>query len=289
MTMVDPLAVKGQGYYANPRDDVVAKIPRPLGRVLDVGCGSGGVGRTLRAAGAGRLEGVEVNAQAAEQAREVFDAVHVGTVEDVLATGDLEGPFDTFVLYDVLEHLVDPWEVLRSLHQVAAPGARVHVSVPNARHFSLLVDLVLRGTFGYTEWGHRDATHLRWFTRRDIEAALASTGWRVQEASPGRDGPQPGRRSPHVRAAARVHRAPVACPRDPLTPAGARASSCCAATTPTSGTCGRGSGCATSSPSRRWSPARTCTRWRAWTSTSCRCARRATRSRAGGRRAPRRT
>ncbi len=184
MTMVDPLAVKGQGYYANPRDDVVAKIPRPLGRVLDVGCGSGGVGRTLRAAGAGRLEGVEVNAQAAEQAREVFDAVHVGTVEDVLATGDLEGPFDTFVLYDVLEHLVDPWEVLRSLHQVAAPGARVHVSVPNARHFSLLVDLVLRGTFGYTEWGHRDATHLRWFTRRDIEAALTSTGWRVQEASP---------------------------------------------------------------------------------------------------------
>jgi 2-polyprenyl-3-methyl-5-hydroxy-6-metoxy-1,4-benzoquinol methylase len=184
MTMVDPLAEKGLGYYANPRDDVVAKIPLPLGRVLDVGCGSGGVGRTLRAAGAERLEGVEVNPQAAEQARAVFDAVHVGTVEDVLASAELAGPFDTFVLYDVLEHLVDPWEVLRSLHQVAAPGARVHVSVPNARHFSLVVDLVLRGTFGYREWGHRDATHLRWFTRRDMEAALTSTGWRVIGASP---------------------------------------------------------------------------------------------------------
>ena len=45
-------------------------------------------------------------------------------------------------------------------------------------------DLVLRGTFGYTDWGHRDRTHLRWFTRRDIEALLAATGWPVVESSP---------------------------------------------------------------------------------------------------------
>jgi 2-polyprenyl-3-methyl-5-hydroxy-6-metoxy-1,4-benzoquinol methylase len=177
-------AQKGSGYYANPRVEVVAKIPPPLGRVLDVGCGSGGVARTLRAAGAERVEGVEINAQMAEQAREVLDAVHVGAVEAVLDGGGLEGPFDTIVLYDVLEHLVDPLAVLRALHAIAAPGARVHVSVPNARHFSLIVDLVLRGTFGYTEWGHRDVTHLRWFTRRDIEAALAETGWTVTAASP---------------------------------------------------------------------------------------------------------
>jgi 2-polyprenyl-3-methyl-5-hydroxy-6-metoxy-1,4-benzoquinol methylase len=181
---MDQQAGKSLGYYANPRADVVAKIPPPLGRVLDVGCGSGGVGRTLRAAGVEQLEGVEINADAAEQARDVFDAVHVGLVEDVLDRGELQGPFDTILLYDVLEHMVDPWEVLRRLHAVAAPGARVHVSVPNARHFSLVVDLVCRGTFGYREWGHRDATHLRWFTRRDIEAALAAAGWRVAATSP---------------------------------------------------------------------------------------------------------
>ena len=59
---------------------------------------------------------------------------------------------------------------------------RLHVSIPNARHFSLLVDLVLRGTFGYAEFGHRDATHLRWYTRRDIVALVGRTGWDVQWA-----------------------------------------------------------------------------------------------------------
>jgi 2-polyprenyl-3-methyl-5-hydroxy-6-metoxy-1,4-benzoquinol methylase len=177
-------APAGGGYYANARVEVVAKLPRPLGAVLDVGCGAGGVGRSLRAAGAERLEGVEVHPEVAEEAREVYDLVHVGDVAELLEEGRIAGPFDTLVLYDVLEHLVDPARVLRALHGVATPDARIHVSVPNARHWSLLRDLVLRGTFGYTEWGHRDASHLRWFTRRDMESLLERDGWGVVESSP---------------------------------------------------------------------------------------------------------
>ena len=44
-------------------------------------------------------------------------------------------------------------------------------------------DLVFKGTFGYTEWGHRDTTHLRWFTRRDIVEAMERNGWAVQRVS----------------------------------------------------------------------------------------------------------
>jgi 2-polyprenyl-3-methyl-5-hydroxy-6-metoxy-1,4-benzoquinol methylase len=172
------------GYFENARADVVAKIPPPLGRVLDVGCGAGGVGASLRAAGAERIVGIEIHEPSAQRARAVLDEVHVGAVEDVLAAGEVEGPFDTFVLYDVLEHLVDPASVLGALTGLAAPGARAHVSVPNARHWSLVRDLVVKGTFGYADWGHRDRTHLRWFTRRDMEALLAATGWTVLESSP---------------------------------------------------------------------------------------------------------
>jgi 2-polyprenyl-3-methyl-5-hydroxy-6-metoxy-1,4-benzoquinol methylase len=172
---------KPRGYYGNAREDLVAALPRPLGRVLDVGCGEGGVGRLLRAEGATAVAGIEINEQAAEQAREALDTVAVGGVEEVLPT--LPGPWDTICCYDVLEHLVDPNLALVALRATAAPGGRLHVSVPNARHFSLLVDLILRGTFGYTEWGHRDSTHLRWFTRRDIVAAIEAAGWRVIETS----------------------------------------------------------------------------------------------------------
>ena len=176
--------MKTAGYYANAREDVVAELPRPLGRVLDVGCGAGGVGRSLRAAGATHLTGVEVHAESAELAREVFDDLVVGTVEEGLASGELAGPFDTIVCYDVLEHLVDPYAVLRDLLTLAAPGGVLHVSVPNARHFSLMRDLIFRGTFGYTDWGHRDSTHLRWFTRRDIATAIEASGWHVEAWAP---------------------------------------------------------------------------------------------------------
>jgi 2-polyprenyl-3-methyl-5-hydroxy-6-metoxy-1,4-benzoquinol methylase len=172
------------GYFENERRDLVAKLPRPLGCVLDVGCGAGGVGRALRDAGAVELVGVELDPAAAERARQVFDAVELGSIESALASGRLRGPFDTVIAYDVLEHLVDPGAVLRGLRDLCAPGGRLHVSVPNARHFSLIVDLVVRGTFGYREWGHRDASHLRWFTRRDIEALLRAQGFEVLGADP---------------------------------------------------------------------------------------------------------
>jgi len=173
---------KPSGYYGLERADVVAELPQPIGRALDVGCGEGGVGRSLRAVGATWVSGIEIVPAAAEVARGVLDEVHVGSVEAVLEAGGLAGPFDTICCYDVLEHLVDPEPVLRALRAVAAPGARLHISIPNARHFSLLIDLLFRGTFGYTEWGHRDATHLRWYTRRDIVALVGETGWNVQWA-----------------------------------------------------------------------------------------------------------
>jgi 2-polyprenyl-3-methyl-5-hydroxy-6-metoxy-1,4-benzoquinol methylase len=167
---------KPRSYFAQARPELVAQLPARLGRVLDVGCGSGGVGRAIRDRTA-FLAGIELDAEAAAEAREVYDQVLHGRVEDVLEAAD--GPFDAILAYDLLEHLVDPEKVLGRLHGVAAPGALLHVSVPNARHWTLVRDLVVRGTFGYTESGHRDRTHLRWLTRRDLADLLEESGWHV--------------------------------------------------------------------------------------------------------------
>jgi|SRR5215204_2948861 len=167
--------VKTEGYYANERPDVVAALPRPLGRVLDVGCGAGGLGPGLRAAGASEVVGIEVAPEAAARASAVLDRVIVAPVESGL--GELDTTFDTILCLDVLEHLVAPEQVLAGLRGHARTGAHLQVSVPNARHYSLLRDLVIRGTFGYSHWGHRDSTHLRWFTRRDIVELVGAAGW----------------------------------------------------------------------------------------------------------------
>lgn len=165
------------GYYANERGDVIAELPRPLGRVLDVGCGQGGTAAGLRAAGAREIVGIEILPEPAAVADEVLDKVVVAPVEQALEQ-DL-GRFDTILCLDVLEHLVDAAAVLQRLREIAVPRASLFVSVPNARHISLVRDLVCRGTFGYGDWGHRDRTHLRWFTPRDLQATVTAAGWEV--------------------------------------------------------------------------------------------------------------
>jgi 2-polyprenyl-3-methyl-5-hydroxy-6-metoxy-1,4-benzoquinol methylase len=171
-----PLGAKPGDYYGLGRDYTIRFLPRPVGRVLDVGCGEGGAAGPLREAGATYIAGIELLAEPAAAARERYDQVVVG--DAIEAVGELSGePFDTVLCYDVIEHLYDPGALLRELTTVTRPGGFLHVSVPNARHVSLFRDLFVRGTFGYQEQGHRDATHLRWFTRRDIEALVRESGW----------------------------------------------------------------------------------------------------------------
>lgn len=183
MSATIPLgAPQGRDYYGHSRGDLVDRLPRPLGRVLDIGCGAGANARVLRAAGATWICGIELVTDAAAAAERVYDEVWVGDALEALE--NVSGTFDAILCYDVLEHLYDPLGLARALVGVAAPGGRLHVSVPNASHISLLRDLMVGGTFGYQPAGHRDATHLRWFTRRDIVRLLEEAGWWVRAASP---------------------------------------------------------------------------------------------------------
>jgi SAM-dependent methyltransferase len=166
---------KPSGYYANPRDEVLAMLEPPLGRVLDIGCGEGAAAEPLHAAGAQWISGIEIMPEPAAVATGRYDEVEVG--DAIAALPRLRGPFDCFLCLDVLEHLADPAQLLRALTGIASADARLLVSVPNARHVSLLRDLIFRGTFGYTEHGHRDETHLRWFTRSDIVELVNGCGW----------------------------------------------------------------------------------------------------------------
>jgi O-antigen biosynthesis protein len=168
---------RGDDYGARERTEALAFLAPPLGEVLDVGCAQGQNAAALRARGATRVVGIELDERFARVAKMSFDEVVTGSVEDELPWQPRS--FDTVLCYDVLEHLRDPWTTLARLHELLRPGGRVHVAMPNARHTSLWLPLVRRGRFAYAPAGILDVTHLRFFARRDAEDLLRSAGFEV--------------------------------------------------------------------------------------------------------------
>jgi methionine biosynthesis protein MetW len=172
-----PIARSGAQFVENDRPDLAQLVPSSATSVLDVGCGPGQLGAELKARGIARVVGIELNPDAARVAAERLDEVLVTDVEtEKLPFAD--GEFDCIIYGDVLEHLVDPWAVLRTHRRLAAEGATIIVSTPNIGYWRVIVDL-LRGRWEYRSYGTMDATHLRFFTRRSLVQLCEQAGLRV--------------------------------------------------------------------------------------------------------------
>jgi 2-polyprenyl-3-methyl-5-hydroxy-6-metoxy-1,4-benzoquinol methylase len=139
-------------------------------RVLDVGCARGDLLLAIRESGNARVAGVELAAQAADEARQRGLDVRTGTLEEA---GFPDDSFDTVVLSHVLEHVADPLETLREVRRVLAPGGAVVLWLPNAASVEARV---LRGY-----WiGYDAPRHLTTFSVATLASTLERAGFRVR-------------------------------------------------------------------------------------------------------------
>lgn len=159
---------------------VLANLIRPGAKVLDLGCGSGGLGRYLRERRECTLDGVTLSPDEAALARPSYRRVEVANLEHCdlpsLFAGEL---YDQIVCADVLEHLSAPERTLDACRQLLAPGGELLISIPNAAYAGLVAEL-LHGEFTYRDEGLLDRTHLRFFTRQSLSRFLQDHGWGLQ-------------------------------------------------------------------------------------------------------------
>jgi O-antigen biosynthesis protein len=165
-------------YYDNERPEVRTAVPASARRIIDVGCANGRLGARLKAERPGiEVRGIEVVAEAAQRARSVLDdAVNAGAEAEL--PEHWPAP-DCVIFADVLEHLVDPWAVVRTWRKRLAARGTLVVTIPNVLHRSVVFG-VLRGRWDYASEGILDRTHLRFFTRETALALVESGGFRVQ-------------------------------------------------------------------------------------------------------------
>lgn len=173
---------KVEDYFSAARKEILELMPKFSKRVLEIGCGSG---QTLELIKHLKLcestVGIELFEQAAQSASQRVDKVYQLDIEREAVPSDL-GQFELILILDVLEHLVDPWAVLRRIHcDHLKPGGKMIISLPNARHFTCVAPLVINGEFNYQERGVLDKTHLRFFTQKSGERMLDGAGLSIEK------------------------------------------------------------------------------------------------------------
>jgi trans-aconitate methyltransferase len=162
--------------------DLLRLMDRRFARVVEAGCSRGALARAYREKfPAAPYLGIEIDAGYAEAARRHCDRVLCGDLES-LPSAEWASlfPSDCWVFGDALEHLRDPWRLLRALRRDLHPQGQVLACIPNAQHWSVQARLAA-GAFHYEDQGLLDRTHLRWFTRSTIVELFQSTGFRVEK------------------------------------------------------------------------------------------------------------
>ena len=121
----------------------IIEMMEPGSRVLDVGSGDAALSRTVVELGGCRATSVEIAPERAALAEPIAEKVIVGSIEDDVTWRQIDGKFDYVVYADVLEHLADPWSVLRRSQDVLATGGRVIASIPNIAYYRIRQDILI--------------------------------------------------------------------------------------------------------------------------------------------------
>ena len=143
---------------------------RGLRRILDVGCGSGSFLDLAKEAGHEAC-GIELNRQAAVKAQARGHVVFERLLQE-LNSAQTGGAFDLITLFQVLEHLSNPVEVMKQASALLKPGGFVSIAVPSDEGVYRIVPLDPH------QWPPH---HVSRWRRKDFAQLAEATGFKLVE------------------------------------------------------------------------------------------------------------
>lgn len=176
--------LKSGDYSTSLNREVYDKVPINS-IVLDVGCWNGNLGARLIKDKACTVDGLDADSNQLVRAKErgYRNTYLVNLNSENPDFTSIQGPYDVIVFADVLEHLVNPAEVLVGLKKKLKPEGKIIVSLPNVAFILNRLNLLL-GKWNYTEFGTLDKTHLRFFTLESGLSLVEKAGFQNAQVIP---------------------------------------------------------------------------------------------------------
>jgi len=170
-------------YYSAPRLEMLQFIPSHCKKILDVGCGDGSFLSAVKSTKDIEAWGVDISKNSIEIAEKRIDkALHADLTQDIQILPD--DYFDAIFFNDVLEHIINPKELLINIKKKLNRNGIVVASIPNIRHYRILIMLLKNKDFKYEKIGVMDETHLRFFTKKSMIRLFDTAGYQVTNTVP---------------------------------------------------------------------------------------------------------
>lgn len=168
-------------YFSTALGEAIKLVPDNTKNLLDVGCGNG-VGAVVAKKLNKKIEtyyGLDFNSSAEKYALKNVDKYIKADIENL--PEDLFEPnfFDVIMFNDVLEHLINPKEVVKQALKYLKPDGVMIASIPNVLHQSVLLNLLLNGN--WYDQGVAVEEHVRFFTFNEIIRFFSINGLNLQE------------------------------------------------------------------------------------------------------------
>jgi methionine biosynthesis protein MetW len=154
---------------------ILNQIPEKT-RILDLGCGNGNVSKIYLEKG--RVFGIDISGNALQQAVKNGLKVKRHDLNSFPYPFDKQ-TFDIIILTDVLEHLIDPLNVLKDAKRLLSQSGRVIVTVPNFARLGNRIRMLLGDPIDllhFSKYGD-EVEHLHWFSKPKLEYLIGKAGF----------------------------------------------------------------------------------------------------------------
>ena len=165
--------------YSDSRIDILKIISTTPNRVLDIGCSTGNLGKSIKDNFNSYVVGVDSDLKSLTEAKSKIDEAHH---MDLDSFQNQFSNFDLIICADVLEHTKNPDKVLLELLKSLSSNGYVIISLPNIQHWTAIFNLII-GNWPQRERGIFDRTHLRFFTLSSIKELCSESGLKILRIS----------------------------------------------------------------------------------------------------------